>query len=835
MRVKRRILSLVVISLFFIVQAFTCVGSFVKAESNVQVEVVVQSNTGEIARGTSSSLQASTALNQVLNNSGLASAVVTGGMISSINGISNAGDYSKYWYTAINRNNSYVDVNDGINSLMLQNGDKYIVYYSAPSTYTANKIDYSTTSPNKKLTITLNNVQLDWLSGNPVTNPIQSSTMKAWVDGNPVSMNNNKIVLDNGLPVGRHSLKINDYQTNPSLMPKVVEDTFYFYIKNPTCNVRVEGLNDTIVQGKATGENAMAIVKNVLEANTIHYTYNSNYGGYITEINGLAEKQISTSTGWMFYVKNSSSIISPDTGLGYYIPDENDEIVMYFSDYTVPFVNSISFNPNVVTENSQFKMKFSYSYTDWSDWTNPVSKEKAISGALVTIDKTNYATDSNGEINIVGGLEKGIHTYKISGYNSEKLSTVIMDQGTFNIDGVHSPSFNYSKSSFYSNIDKDNLLINKNIPVEIKSVSSVVKNYSDPWAYVSLNKLGISKNENYLKESYSDIKKYGVKDYSNTELEKLIFALTACGYTPYNFNGNNLVDELYNRDINTFLINDVIYGLLAMNYADISDNYNIKRENLKQKLLDSKVGSGNDIGWSLGTTIDADVTGSALCALAPYLNEPMVNSVANSAVKSLAYHENESGYVVGHYGVSCETNSFVILGLVSLGINPEGITTLNDNSTVNFGKSKGDLVSALLSFKAGGGTYRHTLDGGGNSIATEECLRALISINEYKKSGKAYNYYSSKINTQNFKVYSSFVSEGTVENKGKNSVTPLSNASSVVVAAAGTDNIITSKKTSKTNNKTIKSQNTIYLIIGGLLIAVGVLGVGFQVLSKKEE
>ena len=801
------------------------IGLYVNAESNVQVEVVVQSNIGEIARGTSNSPQALVALNEVLNGKGLGNAELVGGLISSINGISNTADWSKYWNIAINRNNSYIAIDQGITGTNLKNGDKLIVYYSTPNTYLANKIDYSTTSPNKKLVITLSNVQM----GQTSQNVIQSPTMKAWVDGNPVALDKNKIVLQNGLPVGKHLLKFSDYQTDANLMPRVVEDTLYFNIQSPTCNVRIEGLNDTLVQGKATGENALSIVKTVLEANNIHYSFSDNNGGYITEINGLSEKQISNSTGWRFYIRNTSSIMNPDTGLGNYIPENNEEIVVYFSDSTVPIVNSITFNPNVVMADSSFKINFAYNFIDLADGSN---KKKAISGVLVTIDNVNYVTDNNGEINIEGGLTKGIHTYSISGYNSGKLSTVIMDKGTFNIDGVNSPSFNFSKLSFDSNT-RNNFIINKNIPKEIKSVSSVVKVFAEPWAYVSLNKLGISKDEKYLKDAYSNIKKSGVKEYSNTELENLIFALTACGYSPYNFNKNNLVSELYNRNINTFLTKDLVYGLLAMNYANIPDVYKINKEIMKQKLINNKVGSENDTGWSLETMVDADVTGAALCALAPYINEPLVSSSINSAVKSLAFHENESGYEVGQDPSSCETNSSVIIGLLSLGINPEGITTLNDGSIVNFGKSKGDLVSALLSFKASiAGIYKHTLEGESNETATEECLRALISINEYKKSGKAYNYYTSNINAENLKVYTEVPPEVPPE-VNPSTITNNNNVSPVATTPVS-ENSNSSKEKDKKTAVSTNSKYTINFSIGGLLVAVGILGVGFQVLNRKE-
>jgi len=823
---------------FVLAQAAGLFGTIVRAAGTTKVEVVVQSNLGVIASGTADSLKASEALDQVLKNSGKGSAVIDNGMISSIDGISNdTVNWSKYWFTAINRSGSYAAVNEGINDLMLQNGDKLIVYYSAYDTYTANKIEYSTTLPNKKLTISLNNEQLDWSTGNSVVTPISSSTVKVWVDGQPVSLDQNKAVIENGLSEGRHSLKVSDYQADQSLMPRVVEDTFNFEIKNPSCSVRVEGLNDTMVQGNAQGGSALEIVKNVLEKNNINYkTVNNGWGDYITEIGGLAQNDIAASTGWMFYVKNSSSIITPAVGMDSYVPADGDEIVLYFTDFKVPYINSIKFTPDVVPVNGSFSMRFSYSYTDWTDWTNPVAAVKNIGGALVTIDDTNYVTDSNGEIAIPAGLSSGVHTYRISGYNSGRLSTVVMDEGTFSIDGVKSPSFNYSKSNYDSSQDQNNLLVYKDIPGSISAAAAVVKGYSDPWAYVSMEKLGIGVNGAYLEQAYSDISRYGASDYSNAELEKLIFGLTASGYSPYSFAGQNLVDQLYSRDANTFPIADVIYGLLAMDYADIPDSYSINRQALKSRLLSMKVSDGAATGWSLGDSMDPDITGAAICALSPYMGEQEVTAAVNSAVVSLSNKVNESGYVTGLYGISSETNAFVILGLLSAGVNPEGLTVLSDGTTVNFAKSKGDLISAMLSFKAGAGMFKHTMDGGNNSIATEECLRALIAIKEYKELGKAYNYYSGHKNVTGLKVYSAPVvtsQQAVSSTTGTASVISRSSATEVAKNEAA---VLNAKKSAAADKQAaIGKKNNDYMTLGGGMVAMGLVGGAIYLMISRKE
>jgi LPXTG-motif cell wall-anchored protein len=220
-------------------------------------------------------------------------------------------------------------------------------------------------------------------------------------------------------------------------------------------------------------------------------------------------------------------------------------------------------------------------------------------------------------------------------------------------------------------------------------------------------------------------------------------SLTASGYTPYNFMGYDLVAELYNRDINSFLINDAVYGILTMNYSNLSDNYSITKQKLIDYILKNKLEykQGNDeiVGWTLyGDKINADITGMVISALSTEYNRSSdVKAIVNSAVNSLSKLQNESGYIGDDFGHSSETLDFVILGLTSIGIDPEA---------AQFSKSKGDLVSALLSFKGTDGQFKHDLEGSDDYIATEEALRALISLKEYKGKG-IYNYYSSAIDS----------------------------------------------------------------------------------------
>lgn len=520
--------------------------------------------------------------------------------------------------------------------------------------------------------------------------------------------------------------------------------------ENPTAHLRIEGLTSTMVSGDIKGSNAFEMVKTLLQNNNIKMETDPKYPTYITTIGDLTAKY---PNGWNYYVKNSTKKITPNVGMDQYVPQEGDYIVLYYGTYETPYINNIKFTPNIVKENENTTINFSYDYVKYDPVTYVgTNTNMPIANAVVVIDDLlPMATNDKGEINLPFGLPKGQHTYKISGYRTNDIPTVVMDKGTFTIDGVNSPSMNYSDAAYASKVvEVDNTKVVKNIDTETTATSNYLKNTSDAWSAISLSKLGIKPNEQFIQDSMKDIKENGIKDLYNTDVEKLIMGLVACGYSPYNFAGHDLVAELFNKDISEFYNNDIIFGLITMNYLNIDGrNYKVNRDTLVKQILSSKlsysIGTTPVVGWTYyGSTIDPDLTGITLSALAPYYSTNSdVKATVDNVVKTLSAVQNISGYIPSQYGNASESISFVIIGLTSLGINPEDVM---------FKKEKGDLVSALLSFKGTDGQYKHELTGTNNKIATEEAFRALVSLKEFKKSGK-FNLYSTNVDSSTLKVY----------------------------------------------------------------------------------
>lgn len=510
--------------------------------------------------------------------------------------------------------------------------------------------------------------------------------------------------------------------------------------------IRVEGLDKTLAEGSEKANTAYEALENILKKNNIKYDFkDSQYGKYMESIGGIKGGTFGGWDGWLYYIKNAGNVEAATTSIDNYVLKQGDNIIVYYGNFDTPYVNDITFEPNIVKENQSFKMKFSFKSFDFT-----ANKEVIypIKNAIVNIDEKSYTTDDKGYIT-VEALVKGEHTYKISGYDKGKISKVIMDKGTFIIDNEKAPSIYYNDKKYNEN---NNLNIVKNIEKELEITTAYVKNnISDPWAQISLNKLGLKGKEDFLSKWITELDNKSIKDLYASELVTKIMGLVSSGYSPYNFNGHNLVEELLNRNIEDFYYNEIVFALFVYNYANIQGDYKISEAKLVNELLKNKLSyevEGKRIeGWTwFGDKIDPDMTAAAINALSPYYNGKKVQGVDNSkvkeavdsAVKTLSFMQSENGDIIGQYGLASETDAFVIIGLVSVGVDPQGDL---------FTKAKGDLVSALLSYKGNSGMFNHDKTILNNPIATEQALRALVSLKEFKNTG-VYNYYASNIDAK---------------------------------------------------------------------------------------
>ena len=199
---------------------------------------------------------------------------------------------------------------------------------------------------------------------------------------------------------------------------------------------------------------------------------------------------------------------------------------------------------------------------------------------------------------------------------------------------------------------------------------------------------------------------------------RFIVALTAIGKDPTDVGGHNLLAGLNDMGyIRKVGVSGVIWTLIAFDCGRYEMPKGIDRETLVDTILDFQVPGG---GWAnSGNIADPDVTSMAIQALAPYREEPEVQSALDDAVTVLAGMLDETGNFPSQYGASSESVSQVIVALCTLGIDP--------NTDARFVKNGMSALDGLLGYYVEGGGFKHIHSGKIDGIATEQGYYALAA------------------------------------------------------------------------------------------------------------
>ncbi len=280
-------------------------------------------------------------------------------------------------------------------------------------------------------------------------------------------------------------------------------------------------------------------------------------------------------------------------------------------------------------------------------------------------------------------------------------------------------------------IYKAPLIVTDSILNEVKdtidSLSKIVldKHYSMDWVVVGLNRAGKEIPSTYLPAIEKKIIARKGEFDRVIDYERMTLGIVAAGGDPTNIGGYNLIEKIYNReDLDSQGNNAVIFGLIAVDTLkfDIPKDAKWNRQRMIKYILDHQCSDG---GWALAGKADVsdpDMTGMAMTALAPYNNEkyPEVQAAIKRAAQCLSKLQLENGGYSSWGSVNSESCSQVIMGLCSNGIDPTGEA---------FTKSGGNVVEALLRFKAMDGGIAHIIGESGietsNGMASEQALYAL--------------------------------------------------------------------------------------------------------------
>ena len=261
------------------------------------------------------------------------------------------------------------------------------------------------------------------------------------------------------------------------------------------------------------------------------------------------------------------------------------------------------------------------------------------------------------------------------------------------------------------------------------------------WLVFGLARSGLKAPQKYFDTYYKNVEDYIVSvdgvlsRKKNTEYSRVILALTAIGKNPADAAGFNLLLPLGDFDETMRQgVNGAIFALLALD----SGGYEIPeapeaetqatRELYVGELLRREIPDG---GWALtGGTPDADVTAMALQALAKYRDRQDVEDAVQRGLAALSALQEPNGAYLSWDEENSESVCQVIVALTELGI------SLDDERFVKNGQT---LPQVLERFACEDGSYRHSLNGSSDEMATEQALYALAAI-QRAEAGEATLY-----------------------------------------------------------------------------------------------
>lgn len=261
------------------------------------------------------------------------------------------------------------------------------------------------------------------------------------------------------------------------------------------------------------------------------------------------------------------------------------------------------------------------------------------------------------------------------------------------------------------------------------------------WLVFGLARSGLKAPQKYFDTYYKNVEDYIVSvdgvlsRKKNTEYSRVILALTAIGKNPADAAGFNLLLPLGDFDETVRQgVNGVIFALLALD----SGGYEIPeapeaetqatRELYVGELLRREIPDG---GWALtGSTPDADMTAMALQALVKYRDRQDVEDAVQRGLAALSALQEPNGAYLSWDEENSESVCQVIVALTELGI------SLDDERFVKNGQT---LPQVLERFACEDGSYRHSLNGNSDEMATEQAFYALAAIHR-AETGKTTLY-----------------------------------------------------------------------------------------------
>ncbi|MDE6538851.1 MAG: terpene cyclase/mutase family protein, partial [Ruminococcus sp.] len=210
-----------------------------------------------------------------------------------------------------------------------------------------------------------------------------------------------------------------------------------------------------------------------------------------------------------------------------------------------------------------------------------------------------------------------------------------------------------------------------------------------------------------------------------TENSRLIMALSAIGKDAHSVGDWDIIAPLEDFDNVVWQgINGPIFALIALD----TQNYQTSDPTIRQQyidyILDKEIDGG---GWALsGTSADPDITAMTLQALANYTDDEKVAVAVERGINILSSLQKDNGGYSSWGSINSESIAQVITACTALGIDPA-----TDERFVKNGHSAVDALLEFYDKDSTDFTFRHTMDGKGNAMATDQATYALVAYQRF--------------------------------------------------------------------------------------------------------
>ena len=418
-------------------------------------------------------------------------------------------------------------------------------------------------------------------------------------------------------------------------------------------------------------------------------------GNYISQITfdgvTLGEMTNGANAGWLYAVNGAIS----DLGIAEYVPQNGDEVVLFYSD-------------DYTQENWQYN-------ADVLQVTKLLEDLPEADGLTLA-----YAAQVFAARDAYAGLDEDEQAF-ISDALKEKLEADVLKIAELQKAQQQALSDIYQKTG--------NALLQ-----DAKANGLTVSSVSGEWAMIGLARAGALTDDvadAYYQEVVTVLRENGsakLHTVKSTENARVILALTAIGKDVTNAAGYDLLEPLSDWEYVQFQgVNGPIWTLIALDAHDYAipkaeaGKTQTTREGLIAYILEKQSANG---GWGLHADddADADLTAMAIQALAPYYAENAeVRRAVDKALDYLSAVQNADGSFSSWGTSNFESVAQTIIALATLGIDP--------TADARFIKNGYTLMDALLAFSTGDG-FKHAWDDEQkNDMTTEQGYLALVSYN----------------------------------------------------------------------------------------------------------